>query len=156
MTSVADPQCSIPDPDKTIFSPPDPGSGSEHFFIPDTGSYMKSGMQTYFSLASYAFRSKVLVSVIVKKFCSEMASILNGFFTSVFTSEDLTNVPTKECETNTLLTDTIISRQKVEISIDKLRSNSAPGPDQIPPPHVKRIKETSVRTTDYYIQKIAR
>jgi hypothetical protein len=28
---------------------------------------MKSGMQTYFFLASYAFRSKVLVLVIVKK-----------------------------------------------------------------------------------------
>jgi hypothetical protein len=28
---------------------------------------MKNGMQTYFFLASYAFRSKVLVLVIVKK-----------------------------------------------------------------------------------------
>jgi hypothetical protein len=28
---------------------------------------MKSGMQTYFFLASYAFRSKVLVLVLVKK-----------------------------------------------------------------------------------------
>jgi hypothetical protein len=40
-----------------------PGSGSEHLF----GSYMKSGMQTYFFLASYGFRSKVLVLVIVEK-----------------------------------------------------------------------------------------
>jgi hypothetical protein len=46
-----------------------PGSGSKHFFIPVPGSYMKSGMQTYFFLAFYAFRSKVLVLVIpvVKK-----------------------------------------------------------------------------------------
>jgi hypothetical protein len=43
----------------------DPGSGSDHFLITDPVSYMKSGMQTYFLLASYAFRSKVLV--IVKK-----------------------------------------------------------------------------------------
>jgi hypothetical protein len=28
---------------------------------------MKSGMQTYFFLASYAFRNKILVLVIVKK-----------------------------------------------------------------------------------------
>jgi hypothetical protein len=35
------------------------------FFIPDPGSYMKSGMQTYFILASNVFRSKVYV--IVKK-----------------------------------------------------------------------------------------
>jgi hypothetical protein len=33
------------------------------FFIPDPGSYMKSGMQTYSFLASYAFRGKVLVLV---------------------------------------------------------------------------------------------
>jgi hypothetical protein len=44
------------------FSPP--GSGTKHFFIPDP-SYMKSGMQTYFFLASYASRGKVFV--IVKK-----------------------------------------------------------------------------------------
>jgi hypothetical protein len=44
------------------------------FFIPDriqnffhSGSYMKSGRQTYFFLASLAFKSKVLVLAIVKK-----------------------------------------------------------------------------------------
>jgi hypothetical protein len=41
--------------------------GFKHYFIPDPESYMKGGMQTYFFLASYAFRSKVLVFVIVKK-----------------------------------------------------------------------------------------
>jgi hypothetical protein len=35
--------------------------GSKHFFIQDPGSYMKSGMLTYLFLASFAFRSKVLV-----------------------------------------------------------------------------------------------
>jgi hypothetical protein len=51
-----------------------PGSVSDHFLIPDPdprifhpGSYVKSGMQTYFFLAAYAFRRKVLVLVIVKK-----------------------------------------------------------------------------------------
>jgi hypothetical protein len=46
---------------------PDPGSGSKIFFIPYPGSYMKSGMQTFFFLASYAFRNKLLVLIIVKK-----------------------------------------------------------------------------------------
>jgi hypothetical protein len=46
---------------------PDHGSGSKQFFIPDPRSYMQSGMQTYFFLASYAFRSKVLALLIVKK-----------------------------------------------------------------------------------------
>jgi hypothetical protein len=72
---------------------------------------------------------------------AEMAGILNNFFTSVFTSEDLTNVPTKECETNTILTDVIVSRQIVEASIDKLRSDSAPGPDQIHPRTLKELKK---------------
>jgi hypothetical protein len=44
-----------------------PVSGSKHYFKPDPGSYMKSGMQTYFFLASSDFRSKVLVLVIVKQ-----------------------------------------------------------------------------------------
>jgi hypothetical protein len=48
-----------------------PGSGSNRFFSPEPRSYIKSGMRTYryFFLASYryAFRSKVLVLVIVKK-----------------------------------------------------------------------------------------
>jgi hypothetical protein len=45
------------------------GSGSDHFLIPDPVTYMKSGIQTYFFHASYAFRSKVkiLVLVMVKK-----------------------------------------------------------------------------------------
>jgi hypothetical protein len=41
-----------------------PGSGSKPFFIPDPGSYIKSGMQTYFFLAANAFRSKVIVKKI--------------------------------------------------------------------------------------------
>jgi hypothetical protein len=35
--------------------------------IPDLRSYIQSGLQTYFFLASYGFRSKVLVLVVVKK-----------------------------------------------------------------------------------------
>jgi hypothetical protein len=56
--SVADPGCFIQDPDPTIFS----SQVRIQTFI-HHGSYMKSGMQTYFFLASYAFRSKVIVLV---------------------------------------------------------------------------------------------
>jgi hypothetical protein len=41
----------------------------------------------------------------------EMADILNGFFSSVFTKEDLTNLPTKNRETNKLLTDIVINER---------------------------------------------
>jgi hypothetical protein len=51
-------------------------SGSEHFFLP--GSYMKSGMQTFF-LVSYAFRSKVLVLVIIKKIRDSRSGIRKKF-----------------------------------------------------------------------------
>jgi hypothetical protein len=35
-----------------LFSHPGYGSGSKHCFVPDPGSDMRSGMQTYFFLAS--------------------------------------------------------------------------------------------------------
>jgi hypothetical protein len=72
---------------------------------------------------------------------SEMANILNSFFTSVFTRENLTNIPTKDCEANTILTDIVITQQKVEASIDRLKKDSAPGPDQIRPRLLKELKK---------------
>jgi hypothetical protein len=53
----------MPDSDPTIFSSriPDPDPNIFH-----PGTYMKSGMNTYFFLAAYAFCSKVLVLVLVK------------------------------------------------------------------------------------------
>jgi hypothetical protein len=66
MISVADPECYIQNPGSNYFLISDPESGNKHFFL-DPGSYMKSGIHTYFILASYAFRSQVLVLVMVKK-----------------------------------------------------------------------------------------
>jgi hypothetical protein len=63
-----------------------PGSGSDHFLILDpdpnifsSGSYVKSGMQTNFFLASYAFGSKVLVLAIVKKIGDPRCGIRKKF-----------------------------------------------------------------------------
>jgi hypothetical protein len=58
-----------------------PGCGSKYLFIPDPGSsiYMKSEMQTYLFLASYAFRSKVLVLVIVKMIRDPRSGIRKKF-----------------------------------------------------------------------------
>jgi hypothetical protein len=51
-------------------------------FIPDLGSYMKSGMQTYFFLASYGFRSKVLTHNCrtVRKRTIELYQLLETYF----------------------------------------------------------------------------
>jgi hypothetical protein len=65
--SVTDPRCFIQDPGSGTDQFSHPGSGSKHFYIQDPGTFMKSGMQTYFFLAFYAFRSKALVLVIVIK-----------------------------------------------------------------------------------------
>jgi hypothetical protein len=51
-----------PDPDQTMISS---RIRILKFFHP--GSYMKSGMRTYFFLAPYAFRSKVSFLFMVKK-----------------------------------------------------------------------------------------
>jgi hypothetical protein len=59
--SVADPGYFIQDPDPTIFSS---RIRIQTFFHP--GSYMKSGMQIYFFLVSYAFRSKKIL-ILVKQ-----------------------------------------------------------------------------------------
>jgi hypothetical protein len=50
-----------------LFPDPESASGSKHFFILDLGSYMKGGMDAHFFLASYGFRSKILVLVTVNK-----------------------------------------------------------------------------------------
>jgi hypothetical protein len=70
----------------------------------------------------------------------EMADILNSFFSSVFTKEDLSNLPTKNRETNTVLSDIEISRKEIIKKIDKLKKDSAPGPDNIHPRLLKELK----------------
>jgi hypothetical protein len=70
----------------------------------------------------------------------EMADILNGFFSSVFTQEDLSNMPTKNRETNKVLTDLEIDERMVIKKIDKLKKDSAPGPDNIHPRLLKELK----------------
>jgi hypothetical protein len=71
---------------------------------------------------------------------NEMANILNKFFTGVFTKEDKTNIPTKDCETNKVLTDIPITAGKIEEKIENLRKDSAPGPDGIHPRLLKELK----------------
>jgi hypothetical protein len=69
-----------------------------------------------------------------------MTDILNNFFSSVFTKEDLTNLPTKNRETNTVLSDIEITTRGVMRKIDKLKKDSAPGPDDIHPRLLKELK----------------
>jgi hypothetical protein len=70
----------------------------------------------------------------------EMASILNNFFASVFTRENLNNMPEKERETDANLSDIEINVESIIKKINKLRKDSATGPDNIHPHLMKETK----------------
>jgi Reverse transcriptase (RNA-dependent DNA polymerase) len=72
---------------------------------------------------------------------SEMAEILNKAFTSVFTKENGTNLPTKVLESNVLLTDICITEKLITEKINGLKQDSAPGPDNIHPRLLKELKD---------------
>ena len=61
----------------------------------------------------------------------EIANELNAFFSSVFTEEVLSNMPVKEVESNSSLSDIHITKKKIIEKIKNLKQNSAPGPDEI-------------------------
>jgi Reverse transcriptase (RNA-dependent DNA polymerase)/Endonuclease-reverse transcriptase len=69
----------------------------------------------------------------------EMADELNGFFASVFTKEDLSQIPEKNLETDQVLNTVTITAGKVIAKIKDLRADSAAGPDEI---HPRLLKET--------------
>ena len=61
----------------------------------------------------------------------EMAGILNAQYTSVFTSEDLTNMPEPEVlfTGDDPLTDVRFEREEVEKKLKSIKASGAPGPD---------------------------
>ena len=71
----------------------------------------------------------------------EIAEELNRFFGSVFSKEDVNNMPTKEPETESRLEKIKITREIIRKKIQKLKENSAPGPDQITAKILKNATE---------------
>ena len=62
----------------------------------------------------------------------KMAEILNDFFSSVFTKEDTSVLPTcEECKSEEVMDYVYFDRRKVRNKIDKLKPGKAPGPDRI-------------------------
>jgi Reverse transcriptase (RNA-dependent DNA polymerase)/Endonuclease-reverse transcriptase len=70
---------------------------------------------------------------------AEMAAELNSFFASVFTKEDVSQIPVKQTETDQVLRTVTITVGKVIAKIKDLRADSAAGPDEI---HPRLLKET--------------
>ena len=65
----------------------------------------------------------------------KMAELLNDFFCSVFTREDCSSMPVAEqlFTGNAPLVSVEIDEEKVKKKLEKLKPNSAPGPDQLWP-----------------------
>ena len=69
----------------------------------------------------------------------EMAQELNKYFSTVFTKENLTDVPVKNMEAAKILSNVSITEVKIKEKIKNLKLDSAPGPDGICP---RLLKET--------------
>jgi hypothetical protein len=69
-----------------------------------------------------------------------MANILNEFFASVFTNENLTNVPQKNSETDEKIETVQFTPAIVVKKLSNLRAASAPGPDKIYPRMLKELR----------------
>ncbi len=74
-----------------------------------------------------------------------MSKLLNKYFLSVFTQENLSTLPegvqVYKGNDNDMLKDVTITRQIVQEEIDKLKKNKSPGPDEIFPMVLKECKE---------------
>ena len=78
----------------------------------------------------------------------EISKILNTFFASVFTAEDLSNipeVPAVQFNNNKILRNIIVTEGDVSKCIDKLKVNKSPGPDTISPRILKEAKSELVK-----------
>ena len=78
----------------------------------------------------------------------EITTILNTFFASVFTAEDLSDipeVPSVPLNNNNILRDIIVTEGDVSKCIEKLKVNKSPGPDTISPRILKEAKNELVK-----------
>jgi len=72
----------------------------------------------------------------------EIADELNSFFSSVFTREDLQNVPDPEMEViGEPMAPLKFTQQMIRSKINKLRKEAAPGPDGITPGLLQNLRE---------------
>ena len=79
------------------------------------------------------------------------ANILTNYFSSVFTEEDLTNTPIlRGKEINEQMPDCKITKSMVLATLQKLKANKSPGPDEI---HPKLLIETAEQIS-YPLQTI--
>jgi len=83
----------------------------------------------------------------------DMADVLNSFFKSVFTKEDISNVPKLGKETELQLSRITITEDAVRRKIQELRKNAAAGTDGITPMLLKEMKEYIVEPLTLIFRK---
>ena len=73
----------------------------------------------------------------------QMTNVLNTFFTSVFTREDLSNIPQPKQTYfgNSPLTSVLFPHDRIKDKIDKMKSTAAPGDDNITPRLLQSIED---------------
>ena len=69
----------------------------------------------------------------------QKCDILNDFFISVFTDEDLSHMPEFEKKTNSVLTDIHVTEEDIKKALSSLNISKSPGPDQIHPRILKEL-----------------
>ena len=69
----------------------------------------------------------------------EKCEILNSFFSSVFTKEDISNIPKFNYNTNASTSDAVIEVKEMEEVLSKLKISKSPGPDGIAPVMLKNL-----------------
>ena len=74
----------------------------------------------------------------------DKCNIINNFFSSVFTQEDTSNIPTFNCINNvdTSLTNCSITIQDMEKALSSLNQNKSPGPDNFHPKFLKNVSKS--------------
>ena len=72
-----------------------------------------------------------------------MAEVLNEYFSSVFTTEDISSVPVTKSEGDKSyhLGQLFVSPEMIAKKIKKMKDNKSPGVDGIPPKLLKEIVE---------------
>jgi len=68
-----------------------------------------------------------------------MTKILNNYFASVFTREDLSKLPELESQAKETLSDIVISAERVAKAIDSMKLNKAAGPDELTSTFIKGL-----------------
>ena len=73
----------------------------------------------------------------------DKANTLNNFFASVFTKENISNIPTTTTEDkcNSILYDIVVTPMAVKEKLQALNPSKAQGPDKIPPRVLKELSE---------------